>query len=1821
MKRDPFGGVLLVAAIMLLPCFSGGDEPSLPSGEVVMSTDKACYYPGEYVNITATGWAGVPSIGDFPINFWAITNEAEDPVFETANLLLATGGFMGTLNGTWNQTYRFPYGQPPSGEQVPPGRYTILFYEIPRPNETVPGWIPTEIEIGECGGRVIADAGPDQTVYEGEVVQFNGSASQGVGNAVFPIGPNMKVNDGNDTQGVAGVPQVALDDNGTAFVVWPIARVGGFGVYFDKAPRQGQFGKDVRVDDTPPPDGTGGHSDIAIGPDGEIHVVWWVPGIRYSSSTDGGVTFSPSIAIDDVNHPAGYPVRVDTGTDGSVHVVWRAVDLSGVYYRSSPDGGTSWDSVFRVSDGAFPDVAAVDNSSAYVVWAGKVMGSNETGISFSRKGPNGSFEPPIRVHPLADRHRLDPSIALLPSGEIFVTWVEYGADDYTIALVRSLDGGSSFEPPIIVRYVKPQNNPHMVRLDEPAVTGFGSEGVVVAWVEYTKPFGCGTEARVSVSMDKGMTFGPHYRVDDDPNRCGKREIAIAGNDHGDLFAAWHDSRHYPYGGIAGSIAYGVWLGVSSVPSLTFEWDFDADVDSDGDGNYTNDVDATGPTPTYTYYDDGVYAVTLTATDESGLSDSDTCSIIVLPSDIPPVADAGPDQVVYEGDIVSFNGTGSHGSSVGLWEDSFEDDSRISQMMNTTVSNESIVLTNISLSIMHTFDTDPGFVIEDDMPNTVIWWDSAKEAIRWFTDREDPRDHYEKLVSYLPFPITDAMDISARVDYMYWRADTYAVADPLILQKNGSWRLGSKHGPANNTLIVRVYGGDPDYGDLDRMAGFFFDDSSTAHIVYLTDYDKHYWELITTRMTWDSDARTMHGEVRDQLGNIVVSDSELIDEGFTFHKYGIGSYGEGYIDGNPHIGEGLADNISISVFGYRTPGWVTSEVISPSGVLQSWGELDVSAVEPDRTEMEVQVLDEFGSPIVTGISPNDCPLSLDGLVDPILYPRIMLKAILTTERNETPSLLSWNVSSSLEESLSYYWDMNDLVDSDGDGDYTNDVDATGPTPTHVYYDDGICVVTLKVTDASGLSDWDTCNITVLNVPPIPEWTSRSSDGTILNPPYPEGKEILFEATVCDPGIYDTFTYDWDFGDGTVLLDAGPSVTHTYGDDDIYIVVLTVTDDDGGVGIDDTPPLETTNENPVASIDMPFCIFSEGTSPCEAIGQFTDPGWLDTHSAVWDYGDGTYENAVLTGENDPPDATGMNITSHIYGDDGTYAITFTVLDDDGGVGTASAEAQVQNLPPSLDMIAPSSVNEGEDFVLGITATDPGSDDLIISINWGDGTSDTETFYNNGIGPDPPNSGEGVYPFTVYSNLTHTYGDNGGFTIQVTVEDDDGGSVQEIVTTDVLNLPPQIGLPTTPLIFEEGEDFSLTATATDRGSDDLEFSWTFELGPSLTSLYYNDGTGPDPPLSPWGTFPFSAEDTVTHAYGDNGLYEVTITVSDDDGGSSASTLTIEVVNVEPSVDIGGPYAGDESSPIGFTATARDPGSDDLTLLWDWGDGTTDAIAFYNDGISADPPKSPWGTYPFAATHTISHVWGDNGDFTVTLTVMDDDGGVVVEQTAVTVNNVAPTIEGGIEYYLNASFAFRIAGEKWHNVEIYLYEDGTEVGYASITRYPGSPNEQMADFGEFSIDFSKTYSAVAYYTPEDDPINGQIWGATPAWVILDYEDGEERIHHTFNVRHEDTWTWVIEDFSPYFLGHNITFIATASDAGSDDLTFTWDWGDGNTTENVYYNDGVGPDPYPSPEVNPITVTDTVQYSFATSGTHTITLTVTDDDGGTETLVLVLSL
>jgi hypothetical protein len=313
------------------------------------------------------------------------------------------------------------------------------------------------------------------------------------------------------------------------------------------------------------------------------------------------------------------------------------------------------------------------------------------------------------------------------------------------------------------------------------------------------------------------------------------------------------------------------------------------------------------------------------------------------------------------------------------------------------------------------------------------------------------------------------------------------------------------------------------------------------------------------------------------------------------------------------------------------------------------------------------------------------------------------------------------------------------------------------------------------------------------------------------------------------------------------------------------------------------------------------------------------------------------------------------------------------------------------------------------------------------------------------------------------------------------------------------------------------------------------------------------------------------------------------------------VEVIQIGPVADAGGPYSGNEREFISFDGSnSSDPDGDPLQYRWDFDD----------DGIwDTDWSSSPLG----------QHNWGDDYGGQVVLEVSDGSD-TDVDTASITVHNVDPSV-GPISYFLNTSFAFRIAGEKWHNVEVHLFEDGDEIGFADIIRYPGSPNEQMAVLASVSVNLSRHYSAIAYYTPMDDPVNGEVWGADPAWFILHSGGGESRAHHTFNVRHEETWIWDIQNVSLLFLGHNITFIAMAADPGSDDITFSWDWGNGNVTVNTCYNDGIGPDPYPSPEVNPITATDTAKHAYASAGTYAITLTVRDDDGGVVVSLLSLAI
>jgi len=353
-------------------------------------------------------------------------------------------------------------------------------------------------------------------------------------------------------------------------------------------------------------------------------------------------------------------------------------------------------------------------------------------------------------------------------------------------------------------------------------------------------------------------------------------------------------------------------------------------------------------------------------------------------------------------------------------------------------------------------------------------------------------------------------------------------------------------------------------------------------------------------------------------------------------------------------------------------------------------------------------------------------------------------------------------------------------------------------------------------------------------------------------------------------------------------------------------------------------------------------------------------------------------------------------------------------------------------------------------------------------------------------------------------------------------------------------------------------------------------------------------------------------THIYGDNGFFSVTLRITDDNGVSGTEIWTVIVRNVKPYIDNLTPLIVNESDSFNLSVRVTDPGSDDLILTWGWSStGFSDTINIYlNDPPNSDPQPSPEINL-MNITDIVSQTYGDNGVFRVRLKVEDDDGGSSYALTEVTVNNVDPTLE--IESaVMNVEVGLRIAGKKYNNVSMTLSENEKIVGYVSIERMPGSPNDQMA-WIPVSLDMQKSYSATVTFTPEDPP----KVGANPVWIYIKSENGSiNKIHHTFNVqqskkRDSDHWNhvepWEV-DLNVHLMGHEFEITSHVTDPGSDDETLTFTYGS-QVKIVAYLNNPPNPDPYPSPEVKPMDITDTTTLVY--EGVGTVMLHVEDDDSG----------
>ncbi|UCE98205.1 MAG: PKD domain-containing protein, partial [Dehalococcoidia bacterium] len=165
---------------------------------------------------------------------------------------------------------------------------------------------------------------------------------------------------------------------------------------------------------------------------------------------------------------------------------------------------------------------------------------------------------------------------------------------------------------------------------------------------------------------------------------------------------------------------------------------------------------------------------------------------------------------------------------------------------------------------------------------------------------------------------------------------------------------------------------------------------------------------------------------------------------------------------------------------------------------------------------------------------------------------------------------------------------------------------------------------------------------------------------------------------DPDTWNA-TVDYGDGSGVQVLDLDEKsfvLNHVYVDDGTYTITVNVSDGSISLGIgnillpvSNVPPMVTINQPPKFSI--PLLILINRTLQFSA--DFTDPGKVDTHTAIWDWGDGN----VLPGTVDESNGSGTVRDFYSYSTIDNYTITLMVTDDDGGTGYDSHMVQVCDL----------------------------------------------------------------------------------------------------------------------------------------------------------------------------------------------------------------------------------------------------------------------------------------------------------------------------------------------------------------------------------------------------------------------------------------------------------------------------------------------------------------------------------------------------------------
>jgi PKD repeat protein len=475
-----------------------------------------------------------------------------------------------------------------------------------------------------------------------------------------------------------------------------------------------------------------------------------------------------------------------------------------------------------------------------------------------------------------------------------------------------------------------------------------------------------------------------------------------------------------------------------------------------------------------------------------------------------------------------------------------------------------------------------------------------------------------------------------------------------------------------------------------------------------------------------------------------------------------------------------------------------------------------------------------------------------------------------------------------------------------------------------------------------------------------------------------------------------------------------------------------------------------------------------------GALSQDSFSDINSLnyTWNFGDGS---------------TGYGrMVSHRYLDNRTYSVSLNVTDRGGLSNWTVSTIAIMDKAPSADFaFSPSTPTEGQsvDFI-GNSISYP---DAISTWDWY--FSDTNEHKS---GP----------------TTSHTFAQQGDWTVTLTVTDDDHSTGQMIKVVKVNDTHPIASFTAnTTSILEGGSVMFNDASVKGTGNEAIT-SWNWTFGDGHYSNLRN----------------------VSHIYASVGNFTVTLRVKDfDDANWNVSAPQIIIVsNVAPLANFDwSPSNPVEMRPISFTDLSWHYAEDSLTnWTWDFGD-------------------EEFGYGP-----SVEHTFDLAGDYDVTLTVWDEDHSsssttkpIAILDTAPIANfTIGPTVpvEGSPTYFNSTTDIF--APILYYN---WTFSSGPPMQGANVLRTFAQSGWYEATLDVTDIHHKSNRTTQRFWVSEFDLIIDFDW--TPD---LPLENQAVHLNSTWTSFEQlVNWTWTIDSLAQLY-GREVNF--TFGLAGAYNITLT---------------------------------------------------------------------